>query len=78
MSNDEWAGWRAIIAPAGLDAAGHPATFGIHWRNAPALERRGGYSGPYRSRAEAEQGAREWAEVYDVTELTIEHAEARP
>lgn len=64
---DRWAGWIATIAPTGA------GTFGIWWSNAPAMERRGGYSGPYHTRAEAEAGARIWMDSFDVQDFTIEH-----
>lgn len=41
-------------------------TFGIWWYRFEAMERRGGYSGPYATIAEAEEGARSWADHWDV------------
>jgi hypothetical protein len=69
----EWSDWLAIIAPT--DVA---TTFGIFWEHAPAMERRGGYSGPYSTREEAEQGARDWLTHWDVTKFRIEHREQHP
>ena len=51
---------KALVGPTGY------GTFGIVWRDFPAMERRGGYSGPYRTQKEAEDGARMWFEQYDV------------
>ena len=70
MAENEWSGWRALIGPTG-----YPDSYGIVWRNAPAMERRGGYSGPYGTLLQAERGARDWADTFDVTDLTIEHVE---
>lgn len=39
-------------------------TFGIWWSDFPAMERRGGYSGPYPTVEAAEQGARDWGEYW--------------
>ena len=49
-------------------------TFGIYWSEFEAMERRGGYSGPYTTREEAEQGARSWAEHWDCP-VTIVHSD---
>ncbi|MEO7667151.1 MAG: hypothetical protein ABIU97_08985 [Dehalococcoidia bacterium] len=59
---------RALIGPTGY------GTFGIVWRDYNVMERRGGYSGPYSTIEEAEQGARSWTDTYDEP-LTIEHVE---
>ena len=67
---NDWAGWRAVIHPTTL------GTFGILWYDAPAMERRGGWSGPYSSREDAEKSAREWLASWEVTDFTIEHSEA--
>ena len=47
--DNPWTGWRAIIG-----STGHADSFGVLWRNAPAMERRGGYSGPYDKRQDAD------------------------
>jgi hypothetical protein len=73
IATDRWAGWRVVIAPTDVGT-----TFGIFWQNAPAMERRGGYSGPYRTREEAEQGARDWLAHWDVTAFDIEHRDKHP
>lgn len=59
---------KALIGPTGY------GSFGIVWRDFPSMERRGGYSGPYRTLEEAERGARDWADAYDEP-LGIEHVE---
>lgn len=58
---------RALIGPTGY------GTYGIVWRDFIYMERRGGYSGPYPTMKEAEQGARTWATYYDVPDLVIEY-----
>ena len=40
-------------------------TFGIWWSDFEAMERRGGYSGPYHTREEAEESARSWGEHFE-------------
>lgn len=62
---------RAVIAPTVV------GTYGIWWRDFEAMERRGGYSGPYRTREEAEEGARAWADHFECP-VVIEHREGRP
>jgi hypothetical protein len=49
----------AVVAPTGY------GTFGIWWSEFPAMERRGGYSGPYSTAEEAEEGARGWGEHWE-------------
>ena len=74
--DNPWTGWRAIIG-----STGHADSFGVLWRNAPAMERRGGYSGPYDKRQDAEAGARSWAASWDMdpdADLTIEHVDILP
>lgn len=44
----------------------HYGTFGIVWRAFPAMERRGGYSGPYRTLEDAERAARDWAGYWEL------------
>lgn len=61
----------AAIAPTGY------GSFGIWWADFPAMERRGGYSGPYRSREDAERSAREWGDTWSVP-VRIEHREETP
>lgn len=61
----------ATVAPTGY------GTFGIWWSEFPAMERRGGYSGPYGTEAEAQQGARDWAEHWECP-VVIVTAEAHP
>ena len=63
---------RAVIAPTTMGT-----TYGIWWFDFEAMERRGGYSGPYPSREEAEAGANSWADYWDAP-ITIEHREERP
>lgn len=67
-----WTGWKAIIRPCYPDSTD---IFGIWWENAPAMERRGGYSGPYPSRDTAEAGAWVWVRSWDMTDddLTVIH-----
>lgn len=59
---------KALVGPTGYDS------FGIVWRDFPELERRGGYSGPYRTYDEALRGAEDWAKEYDRT-LVVEPVE---
>jgi hypothetical protein len=62
---------RAIIGKTAYDS------FGIIWRDFPYMERRGGYSGPFATRHEAEQRAREWTDmIFDGSSLTIENVES--
>ena len=49
-------------------------TLGIVWRDFPEMERRGGYSGPFNTMAEAVQCANDWASAYDV-DIDIVHVE---
>ena len=60
---------KALIGPTGY------GTFGIVWRDYDVMARRGGYSGPYGTVEEAEQGAQDWTATYDEP-LTIEHVES--
>lgn len=56
----------------------HPTsygTFGIYWSNFEAMERRGGYSGPYSTREEAAQGAQDWADHFDTFVTVNQHEE---
>ena len=55
----------AKIGPTGY------GSFGILWEAFPIMERRGGYSGPFRTQDEAQQRAGEIAETYDEP-LTVE------
>ena len=55
-----WTGWKAYIAP------NEYGTYGVHWRDAPAMESRGGYSGPYESQAAARQGVLDWIKAWDM------------
>ncbi len=75
MSKSEWTGWRAIIAPTDVGD-----TFGIFWQNAPAMERRGGYSGPYKTREDAEASAISWRDSWDMTDADLEivHQDIHP
>lgn len=61
MSEDQWTGWVAIIQPGSS-----PGTYGIEWQNAPAMERRGGWSGPYDSIEAARLGAVIWVRSWDM------------
>lgn len=63
----EWTGWMATIV------ATEYGTFGIVWSNSPAMERRGGWSGPYNSIDEARQGAIRWRDSWHMEpdDLTI-------
>ena len=61
----------AVIAPTGF------GTFGIWWSDFPAMERRGGYSGPYATPQEAEDSARSWGEHWECP-VTIERREVKP
>jgi hypothetical protein len=76
MTRADWEDWQVIIVPA-YPGPGKP-TFGIVWQNAPAMERRGGWSGPYDSREEAEASARVWLDHWQVTEFTITQADTVP
>lgn len=60
---------RALIGPTGY------ASFGIVWRNAPALEARGGYSGPFESQQSAEERAVDLALHYEGAVPTIARVE---
>jgi len=62
---------KALIAPTRY------GTFGIWWLEGTGP--RGGqpYSGPYTTRDEAEQAARDWAAAYGV-ELELEHRDQEP
>jgi hypothetical protein len=62
---------KAMVGPTGH------GTFGIIWRDFPAMERRGGYSGPYNTLEDARQAALEWADAwgYAPYELTIRKVE---
>ncbi len=76
MTRSGWTGWRAIIAPTdeGDD------TYGILWVNAPAMGRRGGYSGPFHDRLDAEDCVARWRSSWNmsVKDITIEHADEMP
>lgn len=61
----------AIVAPTGY------GTWGIWWRDFPAMERRGGYSGPYNTAQEAEEGALIWGEGWDCP-IRIERRDEPP
>ncbi|HEX5016572.1 MAG TPA: hypothetical protein VFX15_03180 [Actinomycetes bacterium] len=50
-------------------------TFGIYWSNFPAMERRGGYSGPYSTREEATQGARDWADHWEAPVTIVQEGD---
>ena len=62
---------KAVIAPTGF------GTFGIWWSDFEAMERRGGYSGPYKTREEAESGARAWSDTFE-SPITVEHRDEKP
>lgn len=62
---------RAVVAPTGY------GTFGVWWFDFPAMERRGGYSGPYQTAAEAEAGALDWGSHWDCP-VSVEHRETKP
>lgn len=49
----------AIVAPTLY------GTWGIWWSDFPAMLLRGGYSGPYRTAEEAEDGARNWGKHWE-------------
>lgn len=70
---EQWQDWEATIAPA----AG-PGTFAIYWTKAPAMERLGGYSGPYKTRADATADAIAWADYWHVADLKLTQADTRP
>lgn len=53
-------------------------TFGIYWSNFEAMERRGAYSGPYRTREEAHEGARIWAEGWDCPIVIVDEPDPEP
>jgi hypothetical protein len=61
----------ATIAPTGY------GTFGVWWTNFEAMERRGGYSGPYRSAEEATDGVAAWCDQFDIEQnaIRIVHSE---
>jgi hypothetical protein len=61
----------ATVAPTGF------GTFGIWWSEFPAMERRGGYSGPYSTIEEAEESAQSWGEHWECP-VRIERREERP
>ncbi|MGV0985095.1 MAG: hypothetical protein ACOYB2_11100 [Limnohabitans sp.] len=61
----------AVVAPTGF------GTFGIWWSEFPAMERRGGYSGPYTTEAEAIEGANDWAAHWNVP-VRVETREEKP
>lgn len=61
----------AVVAPTGF------GTFGIWWSEFPAMERRGGYSGPYRTAEEAEQGAIDWGTHWEVP-VRVERRDTKP
>ncbi len=56
---------KANIGPTGY------GTWGILWEDFIYMERRGGYSGPFDSRDDAAQRAREIANSYDEPNLVI-------
>lgn len=56
---------KAVITPTEY------GTFGIAWENFEALEARGGWSGPYSSAEEAEEGARVVIESYGLEEGSV-------
>ncbi len=49
----------AVVAPTEY------GMFGIWWSRFPAMERRGGYSGPYPTLAAAEKDAKTWGEWFE-------------
>lgn len=55
---DKWTGWQAIIQ------RNDTGTYGIEWRDAPAMEARGGYSGPFDTEDAARQCALDWAAAW--------------
>ena len=61
----------AIVAPTGY------GTWGIWWSDFPAMERRGGYSGPYRTEAEAVADALDWGKHWDCPVL-VECRDTKP
>lgn len=69
VSNAPSSAPRALIGPTGYGSAlltdGRRGSFGIVWRNAPALESRGGYSGPFESQQLAEERAVDLALHYE-------------
>lgn len=52
-------------ATAIIGATDVGTTLGILWRDFPEMERRGGYSGPFNTEAEAVQCANDWGAAWD-------------
>jgi len=59
------------MATAQIGPTGY-GTYGIIWKDFPAMERRGGYSGPFDSRDEAVTKAREIMTYYEEITQDIE------
>jgi hypothetical protein len=69
MDLRDWTGWRAVIHPVG------GGRYGVSWEDAPAMARRGGYSGPFASIEKAEEDVERWREDWEigVEDITIEY-----
>jgi len=79
MTDNEWY-WPSKDRPgkAIIRHGSNPDTWGIEWQGFPALEQRGGWSGPYNTPEEAEASARVWIDSYGLEEsaVVIERSDA--
>lgn len=66
-------------AKATIGGTGY-GTLGITWEEFPAMERRGGYSGPFTTEEEARECVVRWRELWEIPEeaVTVEVVELLP
>ena len=58
---NKWTGWTARIVQNT-----QYGTYAVLWENAPAMERRGGVSSPFRTVAEARECIAGWLDSWDM------------